>query len=351
MGCLCYFYPMRILLFVLCLLALLGCGTEKGNEPPEQAKAYFKNGLDLLQSGDYAQAIPQFDLAIGLDSTYFEAIHNKAICLWGLKQQKEAMELMDNALEINSRYLPSMLQKYFWCRALRNDSEMVSIAEQLVLAFPDSLRFTDLRAQAYLENKQYSKALKDFTYLIDTQPSQVEHLINRAMVFYLIRDYIAAEIDLNLAKKLAPFNAIPPNNLALVFSAKRAWQLAFEEMQAARSIDPGAPLYKNNQAYILMNMGRFDEAKQLLQEIKEESLQPYVNRNLAILAYLKGDIEACAQHLEALVIKHSEMEWAQLYLGSAYLLLRQKEKACASFEASVRNADFWAQDSLKTYCQ
>lgn len=342
---------MRILVNALLLFFLFSCSGDKSNKPSEQAVSYFKEGLGLLNAGDYVQALQKFDLAVSEDSLYFEAYHNISICQWRLNQRMEAMLALNKTLDIDRKYLPSLLQKYFYSRELSDPDAMVEVAERMVINYPDSLRFVDLRGQAYLENKQYGKALIDFTFLVDTQPSAVEHLVNRAMVYYRIGDYIASEIDLNLAKKLDHFNPIPCNNLALVFAAKRFWPQAAEEIASARKIDPTNLLYQNNQAFIFINSGNYDDAAKIIEAIDEPDLKPFVLRNKAVLFFNKGLTKESFTILDSLSSRHPEMEWLNLYLGSIYLQQSKIDEACISFQKAKAIGDFWAKDSLNKYCQ
>src|SRR5919197_6464229 len=103
-----------IVLFVIYILLLLLSSSIDGSYPNERLLLYAltdqqtnqttsalnKKGLDLINSGDYSEAITYFDKALAMNSSNVNALNNKAFALYSLGNYSEAISYYDKALAI-----------------------------------------------------------------------------------------------------------------------------------------------------------------------------------------------------------------------------------------------------------
>src|SRR4030095_13315275 len=112
-------------------------------------------------------------------------------------------------------------------------------------------------------------------------------------------DFAAAEVEVRKAEKLAPADAGPKNNLAVVLAGQGRLKEEENMMRQALALDPLGVTRYLNLARILIGSGRYDEAEAALRQGIE--LQPSAARlhsYLTIIDVLRGNAAAALQHAE-----------------------------------------------------
>ena len=103
-----------IAVFVIYILLLLSSPSIDGSYPNERLLLYAltdqqtnqttsalnKKGLDLINSGNYSEAIIYFDKALAMNSSNVNALNNKGVALANLANYYEAIKYIDKALAI-----------------------------------------------------------------------------------------------------------------------------------------------------------------------------------------------------------------------------------------------------------
>ncbi|PTB91421.1 hypothetical protein C9994_15570, partial [Marivirga lumbricoides] len=87
------------------------------------------------------------------------------------------------------------------------------------------------------------------------------------------------------------------------------------------------------------------------QSISIDERNPYVYRNLGILALKKGDYTEAIRQLKEALKKNEHLSSANFYLGEAYRLNSQKELACEYYQTSTSLGEKQGVKAYEKFCQ
>jgi tetratricopeptide (TPR) repeat protein len=110
----------------------------------------------------------------------------------------------------------------------------------------------------------YNEALKDFTRVIETDPSYVNAYINRAALYINpnVKQYELAIQDYDTALRLDPVNAQARHYRGVALRGLGRDTEALEDFNESITLSPNTAVYYYTRAQTLRAMGRRDEAFQ-----------------------------------------------------------------------------------------
>ena len=135
---------------------------------PNYELAYNNRGIVYSIRKQYDLAVADFDKAISLKANYMEAIHNRAIALASTKQFDRALSDFTKLINDN----PSKAESYV------------------------------ARGYTYLQVGKPAEALADFNTAININGGDGNVFLNRSQANYLLKNYKAANADLQTAQQL-----------------------------------------------------------------------------------------------------------------------------------------------------
>ncbi len=166
--------------------------------------AFNNRGVEFNKTGEYKQAIEDFNKALELNPAHKEAYNNLGVALANLGRNKEAIVAYNNALKIQPTYL----------NALYN------------------------RGNAYAKLNEADIALKDYDLVLKLEPKYLSVYNNRGLVLKSLGRLKDALNDFDKAILLDPANADAYSNRSLVKYALNDIKGAMEDNQKAISINP-----------------------------------------------------------------------------------------------------------------
>jgi tetratricopeptide (TPR) repeat protein len=117
-----------------------------------------------------------------------------------------------------------------------------------------------LRGVALLANKQYDRAIADFSESLKREPKNAGALNNRGQCHYLKKSYSEAIRDFSGALKLDPKNFLARNNRALAYIAVKDHKAAMGDLQMALQQVPEYPEALNNRGVVNQQLGKLDDS-------------------------------------------------------------------------------------------
>lgn len=169
--------------------------------------------------------------------------------------------------------------------------------------------YSDL-ATAY-RNSGHTSIAADYAakaYSLRDRVSERERL-RIASLYY---DYVTGEVDkhietLKLYQQIYPRDPLPYHNLGTSYSALGQYEGALEESRMAMLLDPDAAARFSTQAYFLIRLNRYGEAKEICEKaVREKRDGTGVHRDLYWIAFVAGDTSAMEQQLTWAVGKAEE---------------------------------------------
>ena len=279
--------------------------TPAPSQPPlPNEREYVARGISNTNSKQYAKAIDDFTIAIGIHSVgvspnhakwfknlYSDAYFNRGISYYHLSrinfslvQLEKALEDWGKVLEIN----PNHPEVICWIRQLLEEHPELTDAEYLKENyFPVSkLRVMDVlftptpcqpplktykqyfdRGVSNNNSKQYIKAIEDFTKAIELNPYRADTYFNRGLVYQGLEQYALgleqytnAIEDFTKAIELYPDRADAYFNRGLVYQDLEQYIKAINDYTKAIRLNPYDTATYNNRGYSYYNLGQYEEA-------------------------------------------------------------------------------------------
>lgn len=278
----------------------------------------FLVGYLYFQTGDYNNAIPNFDKAYNTlqsPSKLYEieaGIHlyrGNAKLFLGLHD--EAIADYDKALELYP-----------------NNVNTITLD-------PKSWTFYN-RGLANLLIKQYQNAIYDFDKAIDLFPDFPAAYTNRGLAYFQLEQYEQAIADYNIAIKLIP--GFPPafNNRGLVYFQLEQYEQAMADLDKAIQSYPKYALSYFNRGGVHYSLGNFDlaiiEFNKAI-EINPDFAEAYNNRGIVYFDQKQYQL-SIADYNRAIEI-NSKIVQAYNNLGNVYMALNQYDRAIVEYDKAI----------------
>jgi serine/threonine protein kinase/Tfp pilus assembly protein PilF len=160
---------------------------------PQSAEAHAARGLTLSLSKRYDEAKPEFEAAIRLDPTLFEARYFFARACMAAGQLAEAARLFDEASQLRPEDYQALLLGAGVLSGLGRKAECdaayrrgLSAAEQFLQLYPDSARALYLGATAWCQLGEKERALEFARRALAVDPDEPMTLYNVACTYSLL---------------------------------------------------------------------------------------------------------------------------------------------------------------------
>ena len=158
---------------------------------------------------------------------------------------------------------------------------------------------------------------------------------------YLIeKRYTAALKEFNKAEKLNPDDPILLHNVGLTYMAMGKYDRAVIPFQKAIQLKPEYSMAKNSLGSAYLALREWDKAIAVLEEVTDDLLYAtphYPLANLGWAYFNKKDYQKAQQYLEEALELQPEFYIAQLNLGRVYLATGKPHQALALFEELAPN--------------
>lgn len=236
---------------------------------PEEANAQAMNGDLLYSMGEKEGARNYYRLAVELDKTN--------------------LQLWQNLLSIEVDY--------------KNYAEVIVLSEEALEYFPNQAVLYLFNGTAQLINKNYQEAVfsleqglrlsKDDLGMQNTFQAQLGDAYNA------LKQYAKSEQAYEAALDFDPNNAHVLNNYSY-FLALRKEKLQKAKLMSAKLIKahPNSPTYLDTHAWVLYNLGEYEEAKKHLQKAIQKASSCVIFEHYGDVLYRLGDSDGAVQQWE-----------------------------------------------------
>ena len=193
----------------LAALLLSACGGDSAplaatatptSQQPTRAKEHFATGFELIQQGNYEEAIEQFDEALSLDPQYAAAYNNRGTAYDDLGLPTRAIQDYDDAIRLNPQYADAYYNRGITYnnvpgqrgRAIQDFDEAIRLDPQHKEAYGN-------RGSIYTILGQPERAIEDFDEVIRLDPQYAVGYANRAIAYTLLGMDTKAQQDVERA--------------------------------------------------------------------------------------------------------------------------------------------------------
>ena len=299
------------------------------NEDLKASRDAYNQGLLLLGTENYIEAITHFTNAITIDSIFSEAYLSRAKCYEGQNDELAIVDYLKafelDSLKVFPLYSVAALQ-------FKTDKELAKQTYSLIIALNESefkaisqLGIIAFLAKEYNTAEQYftqSLAINTNAYTLNDRGSCYRKL---GKLDLAVNDYLAA-IALNSDL------AFVYSNLASVYANQGDPEKALNYYDLAISIDVNYALAYNNKASILLENKEFDKANSAINKalVVNPDYAPAYNNKGVINHQLKKYEEAIDDFDKAISLDDN---YAKAYLnrGVSKQMTRDEDGACSDW--------------------
>ena len=240
-------------------------------DPDPEALKLFMNGQMLMNQGDFAMAIIEFQEALELDPEVGTIYTSIAECYWNIGKPELSLKNLNVALSKNPE----------------DEEALKMMADQLIAT------------------KKYDEAIKPFKKLRELDGQNTSYIIALAELNKLKKNY------LNTVNLYLEAYAIEPSRIELLESAGR-YALQLENKDKAKSIfkdlseqDPFQSSYLNIYSELAIQTKNFEEAISHIQKlINDNGDSSLLKSKLGILYHSSGNSKKGEEVLKALFDKN-----------------------------------------------
>ena len=240
-------------------------------DPDPEALKLFMNGQILMNQGDFAMAIIEFQEALELDPEVGTIYTSIAECYWNIGKPELSLKNLNVALSKNPE----------------DEEALKMMADQLIAT------------------KKYDEAIKPFKKLRELDGQNTSYIIALAELNKLKKNY------LNTVNLYLEAYAIEPSRIELLESAGR-YALQLENKDKAKSIfkdlseqDPFQSSYLNIYSELAIQTKNFEEAISHIQKlINDNGDSSLLKSKLGILYHSSGNSKKGEEVLKALFDKN-----------------------------------------------
>jgi eukaryotic-like serine/threonine-protein kinase len=148
------------------------------------------------------------------------------------------------------------------------------------------------------ENKLAAESIGKAYELRELVSAREKFFIESAYHFSISGDLEKCRTTLQLFAQTYPRDALPRNDLGYAYLALGQYDLAFEEFQAAHSLNPARSQSYFNLISTVVALNRFDEARTMVQEAQRLGPDsPDLRELLYHLAFLQNDYASMDEHI------------------------------------------------------
>lgn len=225
------------------------------------ASAYNKRGIAYTAKKDYDNAIADFTKAIEIDSLNIEAIINRSTAYLGKKdfdhaildceraaasdrRNLKALFCLEAALEgkgdqrgkdASARLLGIFIATAAICRADKDLARRLEACDELIRRRPKDAAPYVNRGNAYRGERDYARAILDYTKAIEIDLRNYDAHIARSQIFVELKDYRQASKDFTSATEIRAKEA--ESYLSRGLSALTAGDLSSALFHCARAVE------------------------------------------------------------------------------------------------------------------
>jgi tetratricopeptide (TPR) repeat protein len=227
---------------------------------PMGAEQLWSQGIDYLTSQNYNKAIECFDKALEIDSKYVPALIDKGIALLNLERYEDAIECYDKAIEIEPKNAYARFNKGNTLSNLKRYEDAIKYFDQALEIDPKDADTLTAKGSALYHLAKYEEALQCVDKALEIEPKLAGALIGKTVVLYHLKRYKEALQCVDKALEIEPKLARALIGKGLVYYGLTKYEEAMKYFDKALEIDPNEPNAWLDKGVIFENLGRYEEA-------------------------------------------------------------------------------------------
>jgi len=328
-------------------LFLLGCASEE-----VKRDRFFLQGNIALKAREYDKAVGFYTQALAVDKDFARAYNNRGVARIEDDHAYEAIQDYNMAILLDSSYYDAIFNRAYAYERVGRTEDALSDLMIVKKAFPDSAYVYFYEGLLHSRLRAYSASMGSFQKALQLDPANQETLINMATLYYFQEQMDSAKALLNEVLLKYPNEASALNTLSQVYLKEENYQNALTTVNQALNIQPSEPYFLNNRGQIYLEMNELDlAAKDINRSILIDPSNAWAYRNKGIYFLKSGDPEQAIRLFQEVINRPEFVDEVYSFLGKAYLEQDQLAQACESWRQGIDNHEASSQRLWELNCR
>jgi tetratricopeptide (TPR) repeat protein len=307
----------------------------KGGEKEglDSAEVLYYEGLVLVWSEEYGEALSYFKQAVNKDTSYADAYFYVGYCNGELGRYNEEVEAYKQAIRIEPDNGEAHYNLGLAYDNLGRYNEAIVAFKQVVRIKPDEALAHHNLGVDYDKLGRYNEAVEAFKKAIRIRPDYASAHYNLGVVYAELGRYKEAIEAFKQAIRIEPDDGEAHCNLGLAYDNLGRYNEAVEAYKQAISIKPDYASAHYNLGVVYAELGRYNEAIEASKEairIRPDFAEAHYNLGV-VYVELGRYSEAIEAFKQAISIRQ-DYALAHYSLGRSYLLMGDSGSALEEYK-------------------
>jgi tetratricopeptide (TPR) repeat protein len=223
----------------------------------------FKQGLELHQQGQLAQANQIYAQVLALQPVHFDALHLSGVIAAQSKNSALAVELIGKAIEINPKNAAAYSNRGNALKELKRMDEALTSYDRAIEIKPDYADAHSNRGNALKELKRMDEALTSYDKAIAIKPEYAEAYYNRGIALQELKRLEEALVSYDKAIAIKPDYAAAYYNRGIALKELKRYEEALVSNDKAIAVKPDYAEAFWNKSLTLLLTGQFSQGWEL----------------------------------------------------------------------------------------
>ena len=290
----------------------------------------------MHRQGRLAQAKTIYERIRAEQPKHFNALHLLGVIAHQTKNQELAIDLIDNAIQINPNVAGAFFIRGNVLKELERLDEALTSFDRAIALKPDFVDAFFSRGSVLQKLNRLEEALASYNRAIALKPDHADAYNNRGIALQALKRPAEALASYDQVIALNPDSADAFNNWGILLKELNRQEEALASFDQAIALEPDFADAFNNRGNVLKGLNRLDEALASYDQalaLKPDSAETFFNRGNVLKDHRRLE-EALASYDQALALKPGHAD-AFNNRGMALQALGRLEEALASFDQAT----------------
>jgi tetratricopeptide (TPR) repeat protein len=220
----------------------------------------LQKGISLLNSGNYGEALTEFDSAVSANPQSAAAWNYKAFSLFKLGRYDESIQASDKAIALDQNSTAAQVNKGNTLNLLERYSEAIPVFDRVINLDPGIADAWSGKGISYFSLKNYTAAIDSFDHAIGITPTDNTAWEYRGRSLQTIDKYSDAVVAYDTVLKSNPNNAQILLNKGECLNALADYQNASSVFNGVLTSDPVNKRAMTGIGTSLLGQGKYQDA-------------------------------------------------------------------------------------------
>ncbi len=293
-------------------------------------------GRTALQDGRHADAVSNFNILAGLDSTDHWTFFYRGIAKYNLGDIRGARQDFSTAVRLNPVFTSGYHYRAITESRTGEYDKALKDLERAIELRPGSSGLYFTRGVTYFLSRQFESAVSDFDKYIRQEPKDPSAYLNRGASYLFLADTTKALDDYNKAIKLDRFEPEGYIRRGGLWAAKGETAMALEDFDKAIELDSTITMAYFQRALVRAEKGDLKDAMQDLDTVlifePGNALTLY---NRSLLSAQVGDYEKALSDMDRVININPGNVLAYFNRAGYFIEMQRWDDALADYNKAI----------------